>query len=262
MLTALLLASASAQAPLTHSGRLLDTNGAPLQGTVDLRLSLYASEAASSAFWTKLYDDLAVDSGYYSVVLLHDDDDVALDPDDFAGGQAWVGLEADGLTLGSRQQLGTAPYAMSAAGVQLPDRPVGACSAPGTLYWDSASSVLHVCTGTTSQVITPDPVAAVEAAETLSLSADPTYPISLFGSGFGDPDFLDRTAFAVCASRHPTFRYLEKRGSGTCANKCSDSEFSGAGCLAAIGLGGNTTPWADNGCNSTTSSIEYCCCTW
>ena len=32
--------------------------------------------------------------------------------------------------------------------------------------------------------------------------------------------------------------------------------------LGALGLGGNTSPWTDNGCAATTSSITYCCCSW
>jgi hypothetical protein len=78
----------------------------------------------------------------------------------------------------------------------------------------------------------------------------------------GAQDFWAHTAFAVCAARYPTFRYLERRGSSSCAAKCADSEADGGGCLGALGLGGNTSPWTDNGCAATTSSITYCCCSW
>lgn len=79
----------------------------------------------------------------------------------------------------------------------------------------------------------------------------------------GAQDFWAQTAFAVCAARHSTFRYLERKGSGSCAAKCADSESPEAGaCLGAYGLGGNVAPWTDNGCAATASSIQYCCCSW
>lgn len=108
------LAVASVPMTLTHSGRLIDVSGTPLSGTITLAVTLYDTDASGSGFWTRTYSGLTVEDGYYAVALVTDDAGAPLDTTDFADGQTWVGVTADGLALGSRQQLGSVPYALVA----------------------------------------------------------------------------------------------------------------------------------------------------
>ena len=67
---ALLLSSLAQAVPveMNHQGRLLDTNGAGLQGTQYLTITLYDSETAGTIVYT---ESLIVDcqDGYYSTSL-------------------------------------------------------------------------------------------------------------------------------------------------------------------------------------------------
>lgn len=116
VVAACLPATALADAPmvLTHSGRLIGVDGAPIPGPVKLTVTLYGEDDPASGFWTKNYLNQPLDSGYYSVSLVLDDGGEGLDPADFDDGAVWVGLAVDDVAMGERQRLGAVPYALAA----------------------------------------------------------------------------------------------------------------------------------------------------
>lgn len=63
-------ATAAAQVParLTHQGRLFDAEGAPLDDTVDITFSIYATENSPSASFTETIS-VTVEDGYFSATL-------------------------------------------------------------------------------------------------------------------------------------------------------------------------------------------------
>lgn len=115
--------SAWAGAPLTltHSGRLIAPDGAPVSGTHDVRVTLYDTQTSTPALWTRQFTGLPVQDGYFAVTLVTNDANQPLDLAHFSDGEVWVGTEVDGLALAGRQRLGSVPYALvagtAAAGV-------------------------------------------------------------------------------------------------------------------------------------------------
>jgi hypothetical protein len=107
-------AVAGAPLTLTHTGRLLGADGTPVVGARDLRVSLYGDVSTTTPFWTRLYDDVPVQSGYFALSLVTSDTAQPLDADDFADGGVWVETFLDGVSTGARQPLGSVPYALVA----------------------------------------------------------------------------------------------------------------------------------------------------
>jgi len=67
---ALIFAAPSAIAAplhLSHSGRLLDASGAPLQGSADLGFALFDTAVSTPAAWSETQTGVVLESGYYAV---------------------------------------------------------------------------------------------------------------------------------------------------------------------------------------------------
>ena len=140
----------AAPAQVHHSGRLLDALGNPIQGPVTLRFDLMDQATNGSSTWDQSIADVAVDDGYYSVVL-----DLT---DGGLNGSQWLRVSTDdGNTELSRQPLASVPYALRteradlATSVTLPPVAGGtessACSAPeeGVLRYNSDIPALELC---------------------------------------------------------------------------------------------------------------------
>lgn len=105
---------------MTYQGRLLD-NGAPYTGTVDMNFSLWTQESGGSMVVSQSIPDVAVSGGLFQVEL------------EF-GSQAydtglWLEVEADGITLTSRQRVTAVPLALHTLN-------------GGGGYWDLSGGVL------------------------------------------------------------------------------------------------------------------------
>ena len=114
LLTSLVVLSASvalgAPTRLVQQGRLLDGDGAALQGVQNLTFTLYDAETDGNVVWT---EDLApvLDDGYYSVTLgtVEPLDDLPTD-----GTSLWLEMAVGGVGLSPRQELLSVPYALEA----------------------------------------------------------------------------------------------------------------------------------------------------
>lgn len=114
---ALLLASASAT-ELTHTGRLLDSAGEPIDGTVQITVALSSDEAGSSELYRETFTGVDVDGGFFAVVLgPQDDDGDALSPAWFRS-DLYLHTEVDGVLLGGASRVTGLPGGGGAAGVR------------------------------------------------------------------------------------------------------------------------------------------------
>ena len=52
-----------------HQGRLSDSSGAPVHGEHALTFALWDAATAGTSVWTETHPSVAVDGGYFSVVL-------------------------------------------------------------------------------------------------------------------------------------------------------------------------------------------------
>lgn len=108
-----LVAGVAQAAPteLQHQGRLVDASGEPIHGTVDLTVSLYDdAEATNEAVWSTGLTDVAVEQGYFSVII---------DPPDSALAEEalYVGISVAGVgDLTPRSRLSAVPYARNVTG--------------------------------------------------------------------------------------------------------------------------------------------------
>jgi hypothetical protein len=128
---------------MTHTGRLLDATGAPVDGTRDITVSIH--DAAGTPF-TDTFLNVPVQGGYFSVVL---GSGAPLELADFSGADLELGVSVAGLDA-LRQPLGSVPFAIRAAAVS-GDVQVGAAGAcagsadAGRLRWNTDH--LEVCDG-------------------------------------------------------------------------------------------------------------------
>lgn len=102
---------------LQHQGRLLDAQGAPVDGTLTLTTSLFSTASGGSAIWTEANPGVVLQDGYYAVAL---GDTTPIQPYMLASNALWIEV-ATPTTL-TRVPLGSAPWAARAAmsdGVQL-----------------------------------------------------------------------------------------------------------------------------------------------
>ena len=97
---------------LSHSGRLLDSAGNPLDGAHTVDFSLYGAETGGSPVWTE-QDSLTFDRGVFHARL---GDGTSLDTGLFTADEVWLGISVDsGTELPTRVRLVAVPYAFLAA---------------------------------------------------------------------------------------------------------------------------------------------------
>lgn len=92
---------------LVHSGRLLDALGVPVNGALDLDVSLHDASTGGNQVFTQHFEDVAVADGYFSVVL---GSTGTLQHTAFTGAPLWV-QDQVGATVLPRQPVGVAPVA-------------------------------------------------------------------------------------------------------------------------------------------------------
>ncbi|MFT6162848.1 MAG: hypothetical protein ACJAZO_005073 [Myxococcota bacterium] len=108
---------------LTHSGRLLDVQGSPYEGSQNLEVGLFAAASGGTPIWTSGITSVQFQKGYYTTVL---GTDGGLDETVLDGSDAWIQLSFDSQPLLPRTQIRSVPYAIRAHA--LTDGPVDASS--------------------------------------------------------------------------------------------------------------------------------------
>ena len=145
------LLTSSAQAvpvQLLHQGRLLDSAGATLQGPVDLTVGLYADAAGGVAVWEEDLGAVSLNEGFFTVRL---GESLPLDHTVLNGDALWLAISVDGIDLGARSQLASAPYAVRAGEA---DHAATADSALTAETATSAQTATTADTATTAETAT------------------------------------------------------------------------------------------------------------
>ena len=116
---------------IKHQGRILNPDGVPSQGSMDVTYSLYENETGGSAVWTQT---LAVtfDDGYYSVIL--GTGNPSLSSDIFDGNDLYLGTTLEGIDeFMPRAYIVSVPYSIRS---EVSDSVVGEVNAIGGLQVD------------------------------------------------------------------------------------------------------------------------------
>ena len=115
-LLALLFALPASAAPtkLAQQGRVLDGDGAPLEGNFSMVFVLYDAPTDGTALWTE-ERSADFDAGYYSITL---GEQVPLDDLLFTVDSVWLELSIGGETLAPRQEVVSVPYALRATAAE------------------------------------------------------------------------------------------------------------------------------------------------
>ena len=96
---------------VTHSSRLLDVDGTPLEGSHTIVFRLYDAPSGGSSDWTETHTVTASD-GYFAVVL---GSSTPLDSTELDGTPRYLSMTVGTTTLSTRTELTSVPYAIHAA---------------------------------------------------------------------------------------------------------------------------------------------------
>lgn len=108
--------STSAQVPagITQQGRLLDSDGSPVQGTVQMEFTIYDDPTASdvsNVLWSDTFE-VTLDEGYFSLRL---GDDTPFPATVFDGSERYLGLKiGSDAEMSPRERITSVPYAFIA----------------------------------------------------------------------------------------------------------------------------------------------------
>ncbi len=127
---ACLLATTAAAGPdqFTHSGRLTDALGTPIDGSNTLTIAIHTDESTVTNDYVAVFTDEPIEDGYYSVIL-GGPGTPSFVPTLFDNSELWVSVAvgAGGLELNGRTRILAVPYATHAS---RSDDLVGAESCP------------------------------------------------------------------------------------------------------------------------------------
>ena len=98
----------------THQGRLLDADGVPLEGEVDITFRLITEETGGVIVWEEPIT-LSLVNGFYSAILGGDEDDNPLDVEVLSEAPVWLEMQLDGEpAMFPRSPINAVPYATMA----------------------------------------------------------------------------------------------------------------------------------------------------
>ena len=147
------LAAGAGDSFFTHQGRVLDTLGDPVEGSVAVAVTLYSDSSGTTDVWRQTYSAVAVQDGYYSVHLEGlDGESSPRDLDGVVGAASalWLGVTVGGgAELSPLQRLpATSLTGVGGTGVeQIVATAGGACSSPGGMGWNDTVKTMYACDG-------------------------------------------------------------------------------------------------------------------
>lgn len=132
---ALVSATAIAAVPvtMTQQGRLIDQDGEPRTGELELLFEIYDSSTGDNLLWSDQMTVDVGDTGVYSVTLGGSDNPI--DADVLQDGDAYLGLTVDGSELSPRLEMTSVPFAAIAERAAVADS-----VADGSITSDSLAS--------------------------------------------------------------------------------------------------------------------------
>lgn len=104
------IAAPGSATTINYQGRLFNSNGSPVNSSVNLTFSLYNQASSGSRLWgPESHNNVPISDGLFSVLL---GSQVAI-PSSAIGGDLWLEISVNGETLSPREQLGAVPVAMT-----------------------------------------------------------------------------------------------------------------------------------------------------
>ena len=120
---------------LTHQGRIIDTNGAPVTGSANLTFNLYADPEGGSSVWTQTIAT-TMDNGYFSVTLGPGTPELSTTI--FDGSDFYMGITLEGIAeFAPRHKINAVPYAIRSGSVTGEVNATGGLTVDGTEVVDS-----------------------------------------------------------------------------------------------------------------------------
>jgi len=171
LIAALLAVPSSAQVQrlLAYQGRLLRADGTAATGTTSAMFSLYSGDTGGTPLWSET-QTLGLSDGYYSTFLgLVSPASEGL----FDGGGRWLEVKVGSEVLAPRQQIGAAPYALTAQRV-IGSADVTSLRIAGQTVVDGSGRLAG-----TARYVAGEGIAIEEAGQTISLRACPSGQILL-----------------------------------------------------------------------------------
>ena len=224
-------ASAAASIPqtLTQQGRLLDSDGAPVDGVqLVFTFSLYTTASAGTAIWTE-NQSITPDNGYFSAKL---GDVTAFTANIFDGSQGTLYL---GIKIGSdaemapRQELTSVPFAMlalnaiSATHAAQADLATNATNAANATSASSADAVKSI----TSNLTLVNSASAATGTQTVSCPASQLI-VGGFCSPVGTGAYVANSGFYNATSSDLT--HANKKYTCACAGSTSCAVYTAVVC--------------------------------
>ena len=213
----------------SHSGRLLGPDGSPIEGSVELTVSLWQAESGGSASWSDAFS-VNAEQGYYNAIL---GSGAELDTQDhLSGAEVWLSVSVDGSALGGRQRLLSVPHAARASaldggasvfgGLLLGSEDDAWCTPEreGGLVYDAAIQGLRVCAADGWKVVGAVTIALADGTRRWS---DGTMATACWG--YRNPTGLRLYEGATGSG---TYR-VDPQSNGTGFDVYCDMEFDGGG---------------------------------
>ncbi len=116
---------------VTHQGRLLDSAGEPLSGSVQLIFTIYDASEGGTVVWTQESTVDLGETGFYTVTL--GDGANPIDSSILERTGSWLELTVDGTALSPRMSMNSVPYAVVAG--------IAESVAPGAITNDMVDSI-------------------------------------------------------------------------------------------------------------------------
>ncbi|MHC5054991.1 MAG: hypothetical protein ACYTKD_09785 [Planctomycetota bacterium] len=191
---------AGAQAPtlINFQGKLVETDGTPVAGPVDIVFSIHDHPTDVNVVWTETHLDVTVTKGLFSVLLGGTD---PINPAVLDHTQCWLEMTVEGEPMLPRQRLVSVAFAQVAADADTLD------GLDSTVFWqlggNAGTDTGTEALGTTgaalelhvgSRVLRLAPETAIEGPNVLAGYAGNVIGVTAFGatiSGGGDPDSTD-----------------------------------------------------------------------
>lgn len=133
VITASVVRADAPPASIYYQGRVLDSNGDPVDGSVDVQVRLFTQETGGSAVWNQTISDISVVNGLYSFYFGNGSLSDAL-----TNSSSWLEFIVDGETLTPRQRLVSVPYALRAGTAKQLDPPMSGVPSGVVIMWSGA----------------------------------------------------------------------------------------------------------------------------
>lgn len=205
---------------VNYQGRLMDTNGVPVNGSISVSVSIYTTDTGGVPVWDQDVGSVSVTNGLYSFEF--GDEDMA---DVLTNANCWLELMVDSGILSPRQRLVSVPFAFSSQAAEVAQTALNAqtsqVAAVANSLEPSYATAVAVPTGTVLPFAGPSAPAGYLFCDGSNISRE-TYSnlFSVLGVVYGAGD--GSTTFRIPDLRGRAVYGRDNMG-GTAANRLTNN---------------------------------------